>query len=79
MFIDLEYVGLNPRAFDIANYCNETALDNSYPLKNGIAYYLENYITESELDLLMKQYLKRFYEKYYLGDKSKSLEIYLTE
>ena len=36
MLIDFEYVGLNPRAFDLANYLNETALDNAYPLKNGI-------------------------------------------
>ena len=48
MLIDFEYVGLNPRAFDLANYLNESALDNAYPLKNGIAFYLENYLRDEE-------------------------------
>lgn len=30
MLIDLEYVGWQPRAFDLANYFNETVVDNSY-------------------------------------------------
>ena len=74
MLIDYEYVGLNPRAFDLANYCNETALDNAYPLKNGIAYFLENYIHQDELTLLLKEYLVNVYRKFYKGDKSKTSE-----
>ena len=32
-------------AMDLANYLNETMLDNAYPGKNGIAWYLENCMT----------------------------------
>jgi thiamine kinase-like enzyme len=31
MIIDYEYSGWNPMAMDLANYFNETMLDNSYP------------------------------------------------
>ena len=31
MIIDYEYAGWNPMAMDLANYLNETMLDNSYP------------------------------------------------
>lgn len=48
ILIDFEYVGWAPRAMDIANYCNETMLENAYPLKNGIKYYLQNFIKDSE-------------------------------
>jgi thiamine kinase-like enzyme len=48
ILIDFEYVGWAPRAMDIANYCNETMLENAYPLKNGIKHYLENFIKDSE-------------------------------
>jgi len=34
--IDYEYAGWNPMAMDVANYVNETMLDNSYPGLNGI-------------------------------------------
>ena len=46
MLIDLEYTNWGPFSFDIANYINETMLDNAYPLKNGINYYLYNMATE---------------------------------
>jgi len=42
MIIDYEYSGWNPMAMDLANYVNETMLDNSYPFENGIAWYLDN-------------------------------------
>ena len=74
MLIDFEYIGMNPRAFDLANYCNETVIDNAYPLRNGIAYYLENFIKDEEQTLLLTEYLKNYYEKFYRGDKSKESE-----
>jgi len=55
---------------DIANYFNETMLDNAYPLKNGIAYYLNNFINNQEQKNILEMYLGRYYEKYYKGDKS---------
>ena len=48
ILIDFEYTQWNPRAFDLANYFNETMLDNAYPLGNGIKYYLQNFINERE-------------------------------
>ena len=33
---------------DLANYFNETMLDNAHPLENGIKLYLSNFISESE-------------------------------
>ena len=48
MFIDYEYGGWNPMAMDLANYINETMLDNSYPEKNGVAWYLSNCMTFEE-------------------------------
>lgn len=48
ILIDFEYVGWAPRAYDLANYCNETMLENAYPLKNGIKYYLRNFIKDEE-------------------------------
>ncbi len=80
ILIDFEYVGWAPRAMDIANYCNETMLENAYPLKNGIKYYLQNFIKESELEFLVRQYLTRYFNLYFEGDKSNlDLKTYLSE
>lgn len=48
IFIDFEYTGWNPRGMDLANYYNETMLDNAHPVENGIKFYLQNFIKESE-------------------------------
>jgi thiamine kinase-like enzyme len=48
IFIDFEYTAWNPRGMDIANYFNETMLDNAHPLKRGIKFYLQNFIKENE-------------------------------
>ena len=40
IFIDFEYTAWNPRAMDIANYFNETMLDNAHPVGSGIKCYL---------------------------------------
>ena len=48
MLIDFEYIGWYPRAYDLANYINETMLDNAYPLGNGIKMYLNNMMNAYE-------------------------------
>jgi choline/ethanolamine kinase len=40
MLIDFEYAGWQPRAMDLANYCNETMIDNAHPLGKGVKLYL---------------------------------------
>jgi len=62
--IDYEYAGWNPMTMDIANYVNETALDNSYPGQNGIWLYTDNFMSESEIEYLAKRYMKYYFEKY---------------
>jgi thiamine kinase-like enzyme len=64
LLIDYEYGGWNPMAMDLANYINETMLDNGYPGKNGIAWYLNNCMTKSEVKDMSETYLTRYFEKY---------------
>ena len=61
MIIDYEFVGWQPRAFDIANYFNETMFINSYPYKNGVGFCLENFITDDEQKFFINQYLTWYY------------------
>ena len=51
-------------AMDLAKYINETMLDNGYPGKNGIAWYLNNCMTKSEVKDMSETYLTRYFEKY---------------
>jgi thiamine kinase-like enzyme len=71
ILIDFEYIGWAPRAMDLANYCNETMLENAYPLKNGIACYLRNFMKDNEQEFLIEKYLERYYHRHFEGDKSK--------
>lgn len=64
LIIDYEYGGWNPMAMDLANYINETMLDNSYPSKNGIAWYLENCMTHQEVQTMAEAYLTRYFDKH---------------
>ena len=64
IFIDFEYTAWNPRAMDLANYFNETMLDNAHPLGTGIKWYLQNFINLEEQDKLMHIYLDQFYTRY---------------
>lgn len=64
MVIDYEYAGWNPMAFDLANYINETMLDNAYPLDNGIAWYLDNCMTDQEARAMTVVYMRRYYDKH---------------
>jgi thiamine kinase-like enzyme len=54
LIIDYEYAGWNPMAIDLSNYINETMLDNSYPDKNGIAWYLENCMSPHEVEMMTR-------------------------
>lgn len=58
-------------AMDLANYLNETMLDNAYQEKNGIAWYLENCLTRPELEDMTKRYMECYFNKY-MNDKVKS-------
>ena len=72
MIIDYEYAGWNPMAMDLANYLNETMLDNAYQEKNGITWYLENCMTRPELESMSKRYMECYFNKYMKADiKSK--------
>ena len=72
LIIDYEYGGWNPMAMDLANYINETMLDNSYPGKNGVAWYLENCMHVEEVECMTKMYLECYYNQFMKPDiKSK--------
>ena len=58
MIIDYEYAGWNPMAMDLANYINETMLDNNHPGGNGIAWYLDNCMQPKEIEAMVKEYMK---------------------
>ena len=64
IFIDFEYTSWNPRAMDIANYFNETMLDNAHPVGSGIKCYLQNFINQAEQDKMMTLYLDQYYSHY---------------
>ena len=64
LLIDYEYSGWNPMAMDLANWVNETMLDNSYPEKNGIEFYTENIMDNDEIEIMLKTYLKCYFENY---------------
>ena len=51
-------------AMDLANYLNETMLDNAYQEKNGIAWYIENCLTRAELEEMSKKYMECYFNKY---------------
>ena len=48
MLVDYGTGGWNPMAMDLANYLNESMLDNAYPFANGIAVYTDNVLSEFE-------------------------------
>lgn len=64
IIIDYEYGGWNPMAMDIANYLNETMIDNCYPEKNGIEWYLDNILDTQELTKMATAYLSRYYRQH---------------
>lgn len=64
MVIDYEYAGWNPMAMDLANYLNETMLDNAHPFKNGIHCYPQNCMTRPELTQMASSYLQVYFNQY---------------
>lgn len=64
MLIDYEYAGWNPMAMDLANFINETMLDNAYPFKNGIAIYMKNCMDYEEVTKMAIGYLDCYYSRY---------------
>jgi thiamine kinase-like enzyme len=72
IFIDFEYTSWNPRAMDIANYFNETMLDNAHPVGTGIKWYLQNFINKEEQDKLMRIYLNQYFTTY--SDQKEKVE-----
>ena len=49
---------------DLANYLNETMLDNAHPSGFGIKLYLKNCMSRSELKEMATIYLQTYYDKY---------------
>jgi thiamine kinase-like enzyme len=64
MLIDFEYSGWNPMAMDLANYINETMIDNTYPHDNGIKWYPDNCMTKAEVNDMAQVYLEICWDKY---------------
>ena len=64
LLIDYEYSGWNPMAMDLANWVNETMLDNSYPAKNGIWWYTDNIMDHDEIRYMLTTYLTCYFENY---------------
>jgi len=64
LLIDNEYAGWNPMAMDIAVYINEVMIDNSHPGENGVKEYIDNAMSVSECERLIKAYMKQYYDKY---------------
>ena len=73
ILIDYEYSGWNPMAFDLGNYLNECMLENAYPHKNGINWYIENVMLENELQHMVQKYMQIYFTKY-MNDEYKSLK-----
>ena len=69
MIIDFEYTGWQPRAMDIANFCNDAMIDNAYPLKNGMGLYLNNFFNDHEINAIITTYLTHYYDNFFKGNK----------
>ena len=63
ILIDYEYGMWNPRYYDLGNFLNEWICDNAYPKGTGIAYFLQNWPTEQEIQEVTKCYYKLEQEK----------------
>ena len=68
--IDYEYADWNPMQFDIANYLNETMIDNAHPKDFGIAYYPDNMPSDGERLEFLSKYLALYYDKFVKSSSS---------
>lgn len=73
--IDYEFAGWQPSVMDLASYFNETMLDNVH--KSGVKSYLCNCITDTEIDIVLVEYLLHYFKKYALKTHDKT--IYATK
>lgn len=64
MLIDFEETGWNPMAMDLAHYIIETMKEMGYPYGNGINWYLDNFMEDSEIECFLKAYLTKYFEVY---------------
>ena len=69
VLIDFEYAGWNPRAYDIAHYINECAVDLVHPGPTGIKYY-NNLPTIEERESLIRYYCEHWHAHYYHQSQS---------
>ena len=58
LLIDYEYCSWNTWTYDLANYINEFTCDNAHPSYPYIGYYPDNFPNDSEMEYLVKEYLK---------------------
>lgn len=58
MIIDYEYCSWNTWTYDLAHFLNEFTFDNAHPEQPYIKYYPENFPTKTEMESLIKEYLK---------------------
>ena len=58
LLIDYEYCSWNTWTYDLANYINEFACDNAHPGYPYIGYYPDNFPSDSEMQFLVREYLK---------------------
>ena len=56
MLIDYEYTGWNPMVADLANYLNETMLDNN-GIHNEMTYNINNCMNIFELKEMAERYM----------------------
>lgn len=64
MLIDYEYGGWNPMMMDVANYVNETMIDNAHPGGTGIKTYVDNIMSKDEVISMSRLYLTQYYTKH---------------
>ena len=58
MIIDYEYCSWNTWTYDLAHFLNEFTFDNAHPEHPYIKYYPQNFPTDTEMESLIKEYLK---------------------
>lgn len=64
LLIDNEYAGWNPMAMDVAIYINEVMIDNSHPCDNGVKEYIDNAMSDLEVERIIKCYMRNYFDQY---------------
>ena len=64
----------------MANYFNETMIDNAHPMSTGTKCYLQNFINDNEQEYLLRAYLTVYYQRFFRQTNEKvSLEAFLSK